>query len=604
MDEKPFHNGPAPPSRNLEAAAALEEAFAFHERGQLEAAEKGYRSILKNDASQFDALQLLGLILLQRGEYEAAVRQLDLAIRINPSFAPAHRNRGIALSYLKRLNEALTCIDKAILLRPTDAEAFNARGNVLMLGRRFKEALASFDKAVALQPAHVEAITGRGNALHDMDRLEEALASFNKAIALRPDYAPAFCKRGNTLRELNRHDEGLASCDRAIALQPNYAEPYNQRGLVLRDSGRLEEALASFDKAIVLAPNYPIAFNNRGLVLQDLRRLEEALASFNQAITLDPAWEPPFFNRGLCKLLQGQMASGWSDYEYHRKLKRYSSPRPSDEVPDWAGESLLGRSLLVYSEKGFGDIFQFSRYLPLLAERGATVTFLVPARLLRILGGLPRPLRLVTSLRSDDRFDFQCPLLSLPYRMGTDLASIPAPTPYLSADQERAGKWAARLGLDDFKIGICWQGGLNPNLAGRSFPIRELTRLAQVPNVRLISLQKDLGIEQLAALPAGMKVDTLGDFDAGSDAFVDTAAVMQNLDLIITGDTSIAHLAGALARPTWVALRAVPEWRWMLDRSDSPWYPTLRLFRQKRLGDWSDVFSDMTAELERFVPAA
>jgi tetratricopeptide (TPR) repeat protein len=603
MNEKGFHAGPASQTPKLETRSALQAALAAHERGQLDDAEKVYRSILSNDPKHFDAVHLLGLIFLQRGEYEAAERQIDLAIRIDPAFAPAHRNRGIALSYLKRLNEALTCIDKAIILKPTYAEAFIARGNVLMLQRRFKDALASFDKAAALQPANVEAITNRGNALHDMGRLEEALASFDRAIALRSDYAAAFCRRGNTLRELKRREEALASCDRAIALQTHYAEAYNERGLVLRDFGRLEEALANFDSAIALAPNYPIAFNNRGLVLQDLRRLEEALASFDRAIALDPAWEPPFFNRGMCKLLQGDMARGWPDYEYSRRLKAFSSPRPRDDIPDWSGESLLGRAILVYSERGFGDVFQFSRYLPLLAERGAAVTFLVPERLLRILGSLPQPLRLATSIRPADPFDVQCPLVSLPYRMGTDLANIPSSTPYLSADRRRAESWLAKLGPDGFKIGICWQGGLNARLVGRSFSIRELYPLAQVPNVRLISLQKDLGIEQLAELPAGMTVETLGDdFDVGADAFVDTAAVMENLDLIVTCDTSIAHLAGALARPTWVALRSVPEWRWMLDRSDSPWYPTMRLFRQRTLDDWSDVFSQMTAALEKLAP--
>src|SRR5258706_9729583 len=189
------------------------------------------------------------------------------------------------------------------------------------------------------------------------------LAIFDKAIGLRPDYASAFCKRGNTLRELKRRDEALASCDRAIALQPDYAEAYNNRGLVLQDLGRLEEALANYDKAIALAPNYPIAFNNRGRVLQDLRNVEQGLVSFDLAIAVEPGWEVAFFNRGLCKLLQGQMVSGWPDYEYHRKIKAYSFPRPCADTPDWLGESLKGRSILIYAEQGAGDVFQFSRYL-------------------------------------------------------------------------------------------------------------------------------------------------------------------------------------------------------------------------------------------------
>jgi hypothetical protein len=237
----------------------------------------------------------------------------------------------------------------------------------------------------------------------------------------------------------------------------------------------------------------------------------------------------------------------------------------------------------------------------LLAEQGAKVSFLVSANLIRILKGLRGQIRFIPALKAGHRFDFQCALLSLPYRMGTDLSNIPSSIPYLCANPNRSAVWLDKIGPEGFKIGICWQS--KPVGPLRSFPLRQLHALSQVPGVRLISLQKNYGLEQLATLPADMKIETLGDnFDVGSDAFIDTAAVMECLDLIITSDTSIAHLAGALGRPTWVALKCVPEWRWMLDRSDNPWYRTLRLFRQKTPNDWSVVFQQMTAELNKLVP--
>jgi hypothetical protein len=273
--------------------------------------------------------------------------------------------------------------------------------------------------------------------------------------------------------------------------------------------------------------------------------------------------------------------------------------RPPLDRPAWRGESLDGRSILVYGEQGLGDIIQFARYVPVLAGKGAETGFYVTAKLVRILESLPGRVRVLPSLGADRNFDYQCPLMSLPYRLGAEAANIPA-TPYLSADPQRSARWGAAIGTGGFKIGVSWHG--NPIAPERSFPLAELYPLSQIPRVRLISLQKNQGLEQLASLPAGMAVETLGeDFDAGPDAFLDTAAVMEHLDLVVTCDTAIAHLAGALARPVWVALKYVPDWRWMLERSDSPWYPGMRLFRQGEPGGWSALFEGMTAELKKLL---
>src|SRR5262249_2844689 len=296
-------------------------------------------------------------------------------------------------------------------------------------------------------------------------------------------------------------------------------------------------------------------------------------------------------NRGMCRLLAGQYKDGWADYEWRWKAKEFQSKHPDIAAPVWQGEDVAGRNIAVFSEQGLGDIIQFVRYLPELARRHAKVTFFVNVKLIRLFKDLPIELRAFNTSHPGETFDFQCALMSLPLRFGTDVASIPNRTPYLRAERNLATKWKAHIGDSGFRIGIVWQGKAD---WGRAIPLAEFLPLSRVPGVRLISLQKHHGLDQLAGLPADAGIELLGeDFDAGPDAFVDTAAVMENLDLIITTDTSIAHLAGALGRPVWVALKRVPDWRWMLDRQDSPWYPTMRLFRQQRDGEWKHVFANI-----------
>jgi len=295
--------------------------------------------------------------------------------------------------------------------------------------------------------------------------------------------------------------------------------------------------------------------------------------------------------------LIGRYKEGWTDYEWRWEAGYFPN------VPLWQGEDLKGRHLLVFSEQGLGDVIQFVRYLPLLAERKCKISFLAPAKLVRLLRPSIQPMEIVSALNGVQGIDFQVALMSLPHRFNTELASIPSKVPYLRAEAELEARWRARIGANGLKIGIAWQG--NPGGAvdkGRSIPLEKFAPLSRIPGVRLISLQKHAGLDQLLGLPKDIEIETLGDaLDNGPDAFIDTAAVMNNLDLIITSDTSVAHLAGALGRPTWVALNHVPDWRWLLDREDSPWYPTLRLFRQPQLDDWDSVFAAIERELGRGV---
>ena len=542
------------------------EATEFHRRGRLNEAEKLYRLVLDREPEHFGSLHLLGVVHAQRGAHEAALRYLDAALAINGNHPDALNNRGIALKELKRVPEAL----------------------------------AAYERAIALDPDNVNALVNLGNVLVELKRPEEALQFFNRAVALAPEHAHAFHNRGHALVDLERLEEALACYNRAIQLNPNVAEYFNSRGTTVKDLGSLHDALVNYDRCLALDPQHGDALNNRGVVLMELGRLDDALASYDRAIALNPQYDEPYNNRGMAKLLLGRFAESWADYEHRWKSKTFlgALERPNVGARWWSGEDLDGRRILVFAEQGLGDIIQFARYLPLLAERGAKVTFLVRPTMFRVLDALRSSGELVSHIEPGTSFDFQCALMSLPGGFSTCAETIPCHVPYLQPEPELVERWKHQIGASGFRIGIAWhaKSGTIPAVRQhglkRSFPLAELAPLARIPGVRLISLQKQDGVDELFTLPADMRVETLGDgFDNAGDAFIDTAAVMQNLDLIVTADTSIAHLAGALGRPAWVLLKYVPDWRWLLDRDDSPWYPTLRLFRQDADGDWASAIA-------------
>jgi tetratricopeptide (TPR) repeat protein len=580
-----------------------------------------------------EALYNRGVTLQELKRFDEALASYDRALVVRPDFAQALRNRGLTLQELKRFDEALASYDRALALRPDDAEALNNRGNTLKELKRSDEALASYDRALAVQPDYTQAFYNRGVTLQELKRFDEALASYDRALALRPDFAEALRNRGVTLQELTRFDVALASYDRALALRLDDAEALNNRGIALKELKRFDEALANYDRALAVRPDFAEALNNRGNILkeltrfdealvsyhralgvhpdyvdalynrgntlQELKQFEEALASYNRAIALKPDYAACRLNRAICKLRLGRYIEGWTDYEWRRDTAFFPSQRPN--LAMWNGERLEGLRLLIFSEQGLGDIIQFAGYLPLLALHGCQVTFLTRAKLTRLLKSLTNRIEIVSELGSERTFDFQCALLSLPHRFGTDLKSIPNTVPYLLAEDSLVARWRERIGTHGFKVGISWQGnpaGLVDQ--GRSVPLTCFQALGRIPGVRLISLQTVRGLKQLAGLPAAMVVEALGDdFDAGPDAFVDCAAVMHSLDLVVTCDTAIGHLAGALGRPVWLALKQVPHWTWMLDRSDSPWYASMRLFRQPTREAWGPVFDEIAAELRK-----
>jgi tetratricopeptide (TPR) repeat protein len=555
-------------NRQYKIDELIRAGLSFHQQGNISRAEASFREVLKLDRRNFHATYFLGVIAAQTGRHDHAVELIGRAIAIDPNRPDAHYNRGNALLALERLDPALASYDKAIALKPDYLEAWANRGTVLLALARFEQALASYDKVIGLMPRDAVAYYNRGVALEALGRFGEAADSYGKAIALRPDYADAHANRGVALHALARFEEALASYDKAVALRPGHAECWSNRGNPLLTLARFDEALASYDKAIALNPEYADAYHNRGIY----------------------------------RLLTADFDNGLADYEWRKRKKQPIADR-SFQQPLWLGEpDLAGRTILVHGEQGLGDTIQFARYIALLRDRGAAVLFAPQPELKRLMRSLHGDPVIVDIEDRLPDFDFHCPLLSLPLAFRTNLATIPDQVPYLAAEAERVERWSRTIGHDEFRIGICWQGSTNLADVGRSFPLFEFQGVAQLPGVRLISLHKGAGEDQLAILPEGMVVETLGDdFDTGPDAFLDTAAAMQGCDLVITSDTAVAHLAGALARPTWVALKRVPDWRWMLDRPDSPWYPTMKLFRQQVAGDWRGVFAEIEGELTRLL---
>ena len=543
-----------------------------------------------------------GIALKELDRLLEALASYDRAISLRPDYAEAYSNRGNALKELNRLDEALANQERAISLKPDYAEAFSNRGIALRELNRLDEALESYDKAISLKPGYAEAYNNRGIVLRELDRLDEALASYDKAIGMKPDYAEAYSNRGDALKKLNRLDEALANQERAISLKPDYVEAYSNRGNVLADLNLLDEALVSYDKAISLKPESAEAHKDRGDILKDLNRLDEALASYDKAISLKSDFSGAYWNRSTVVLLRADFENGLKDYEY-RKLEKGSEAARFPKELTWTGEEdLLGKTLFIYPELFLGDMIQFCRYAVLAEGRGAKVVLAAPESLHALLRSLSPTISLIPKTSVPKQFDYHCGLMSLPFAFKTRIDTIPFETSYLSVDSDRIEKWREKIQTYGFKVGICWQGSTAAYSIPmrRSLPLSIFENISRIPKVRLISLQKRDGIEQLSRLPVGMKVETLGDdYDAGPDAFLDAAAVMANLDLIVTVDTAIAHLAGALGHRTWVALKDVPDWRWLLDRSDIPWYPGMKLFRQRERDNWKDVFDEIETQLRQ-----
>jgi FkbM family methyltransferase len=619
--------------RSLEAGAGLPgpsaaEArhnlgLALRELGRPEEAGAEIAEALRLRPDFAEAHHSRGVVLAAQGKRDEAAACYREALRIKPDLVRARQALGQALQEQGKAAEMTALCREAVRALPDSAEAHADLGRVLLAQGMKEEAADSFREALRLRPDWVEVHNDLGLMLLELDRPDEAAAHLRDAIRLNPDFAAAHGNLGALLRRQGRGEEALTSCREAVRLAPRLPDMHNNLGLALLDrnqvaegeaafrealrlnptfvaahnnlgialwrGGRLEEAQASYEEALRLRPDFAEAISNLGNTLRDLGRPGEAEALFDQAIRIKPDYVDGHWNRSLLWLLRGDFARGWPEYEWRWRLRTF--PGKNFPQPRWDGGPLGGKTILLHAEQGLGDVLQFVRYAPLVKRRGGTVVVQVQPPLLRLLTGAPGIDVLLPEKGPLPPFDVHAPLLSLPLLFGTDLKSIPADVPYLRADPALVEQWRARLAdHPGFRVGVAWKGSdKHKRDHARSVPLAAFEALARVEGVRLVSLQKGAGSEQLRELAGRFPVAELPGLDENGP-FVDTAAVLTCLDLVVCCDTALGHLAGALGVPCWLALMAVPDWRWLLGRDDSPWYPRHRLFRQDKTGDWQGVF--------------
>ncbi len=616
-------------------------AVVLASQGKHELALTSYNRALAVQPNHADALSNRGNTLKELQRLEEALASFDRAIALQPKHIGALNNRGVILHLLRRFDEAMASFDRALAVQPDFVDALCSRGNTLHALGRFDEALACYDRALAQQPGLLAALCNRGNTLRALKRFDEALASYERAIALRPDFAEAHSNRAITLAELKRYDETLAAFERYLTLRPHDAEGYNNRGVILDEMKRHDEALANYDRALSLRPDYADAlynrgnclhelgrfaeaiacydrllpmrpndgdmYNNRGKILKELNRYDEALEASGRAVALRPDSIIAHCNEASLRLLAGDFERGWAEYEWRWKKADMAPAKRNFPQPLWlGGEDIAGKTILLHAEQGMGDTVQFCRYATAVAARGARVILEVDPPLVGLMASLAGPSQVVakggTMGSALPEFDVHCPLISLPLAMGTRLETIPARTPYLHVSQDLCSEWDARLGAKIRpRIGLAWAGNAKHERdRERSIGLAAFLPLFEV-DATFVSLHKELRPDDQTVL--NTRPDILHFGDALKD-YTDTAALISQLDLVISVDTSVAHLAGALAKPVWITLTYVPEWRWLLNREDSPWYPTARLFRQNEAREWGSVVTRVREALSNFVQSA
>jgi tetratricopeptide (TPR) repeat protein len=613
----------ADPSR-VEARHSL--GLICFQRGQFQDAVAELSETVSLSPESPAAHNHLGAALVQMGDLEGALGALRKSIGLDPNSAEAHFNLGCALRAAQTSGDALGSFRRAVELSPNFTAAWFNLGNELRGLKRRDEAIQAFRRVLELQADHGKAMRSlaltlaeAAEALRDQDQLEAALAhaseavrwqpevpemhvrlglilqalerpaeaetAYREALRLRPDFPEALGNLAGALSAQRRNEEAVEACDAALSLRPEFAEVLVNRANALGSLGRHREAMADYQRAVVIRPDFADGQYNLGKALAELHRIPEAMMHYDEALRLAPDHPGAHFARALEWLRSGNFEAGWKEYEWRWRLRQLGKLDRLDQL--WDGASPAGKTILIRCEQGLGDFVHFVRYAAEVQRLGATVVVECPRPLLPLMGSCPGIDRLVARGEHPGPFDLYAPLLSLPRLLGTRLDTIPASIPYLSPSPELVAKWQARLApLRGFRIGVAWDGNPDhPRNKERSFPLSALDPIRRLPGVHLIGLLPGKGAGEIHVLGE--------DLDTTAGPFMDTAAVIRCLDLVIGCDTALAHLAGALGTTTWLALDTVPDWRWMDDREDSPWYPGHRIFRQATPGDWTPVFARM-----------
>jgi hypothetical protein len=553
-------------SRTHNAQECYRRALVAHQAKQWEEAEAAYLELLTHNPKHPNAAVLLGTLYLQLNMPAPAAEWLSKAAAINPRQHDVWSNLANTLFGLGRIEDALTSYNQAIALKPEHVDGYINRANTHHTLRNFAAAQADAAHAIQLQPDNAVAHNMHGNALLGLKFYEEALANYVHAIKLKPDFADAFNNRATALRYLQRLDQALESYNQSLSLKPDFADGYFNRGMVFEELGRFDEALQDYDRALELQPQH-----------------------------LGVQW-----NKACIKLLKGEWEQGWQLYESRWKNAALGLHDPYPAEKRWEGKSSLqGKTILIHTEQGMGDTIQFGRYIPLLVAQGAHVALVVTPALKGLMSTLPCEVSLYSDGETLPEYDVHYPLLSLPLVLHTTPANIPNQVPYLNVTPAKRGEWKVKAGVSAKpKIGLIWNGAaINPNDRHRSMPLEVLAPLL-AEDYTFHCLQKEIRPQDQAVLDKfpQLHMHELSDF-------TDTAALIEQMDLVISVCTSVGHLAGALNKPLWVMLTKHADWRWLEQRSDCPWYPSARLFRQQTNDDWSDVVNQIIATLPSTFPA-
>jgi tetratricopeptide (TPR) repeat protein len=563
-------------------------------QGKLAEAVAEYLRAVELNPDLAEAHSNLGNGLQEQLKFDDAVTHYERALALKPDFPEACYNLGNALQAQEKLPEAAAQFERALALRPTLAEAHGNLGNVLQAMGDFDEAQVHYERAIQLKPNFAEVYYNLGNLLSTQKKFDEAVSQFQNALRYDPACAKAHNNLGNVFRSLDRPAEAVAQYEQVPDNDPEFTDAYNNLGLALLSLGRHEEAIRSIRRTLALKPHLAQGYCNLGAVYHAQNRIAEATENYERALSLNPELAKARLNLGMVQLLSGDFAAGWKNYE----LRWEDAPlqrRPFTQ-PQWRGEPLNGARILLHAEQGYGDTLQFLRYVPLVLAAGGSVILEVQSRLRRIAAELPGVAEVVCTGDPLHAFDWHCPLLSLPLAFHTDLETIPAQTPYLFIPQEAQRKMGA---LDwpskGLRVGLVWAG--NPTFAQdryrfRSVPLPLFQPIFEFPGMHLFSLQVGDATVQLAEAPGAIV-----DLSPQTVDMADTAALIAHLDLVISVDTSVAHLAAGLGVPTWVPMPYSPDWRWLQEREDTPWYPTMRLLRQQRPGDWESVIDRMSSAM-------
>jgi tetratricopeptide (TPR) repeat protein len=615
----------------------IQNAIEKHVSGNLKEAGAIYQSILNEQPDDPNALHLLGLISHQTGNnkiaidliekaiavkpdvvdfyfhcgsaYQAshnnelAIERYEQALAINPKNADVLNNLGLALHGSGRQEDAIERYEQALVINPDYAEVFNNLGNALRELDKQQEAINHYEKALILNRDFAEAYNNLGLVIQDLDRQEESTKHFKKAIVIKPDYAEAHNNLGNALKEINQQEEAIKHYKQALIIRPDYVETRTNLGLMYHEMGELEEAIKQYEQALIIRPDYAEAHYQLGNTLQELARLEEAIKHYQLAISIKPDYAEAHYNMGLTYLLKGALREGWRNYEWRYKTKKFKHYKRVIDKPKWNGTSLKNRTILIHAEQGLGDTIQFIRYAPIVANTGGNVIVECHPGIIHLFESYKNSVTFIGKGEPLPDFDVHCSLLSLPGILNTTIDTIPSEINYIHTDKRLASSWKEKLSNSNkFKIGIFWQGNKNHNRDKfRSIPLKNFESLLSFSEIDFINLQKGEGHEQVIEYGfSNLITDYTAEMD-NEERFSDTAALMQSLDLVIGTDTAIIHLAGAMGIPTWLLLPFHPDWRWMLKIEDTPWYPTMRLFRQEEIGNWHTVVKKIERELEKMI---